>query len=252
MVAELSKAGLYDFVWRLRERLDIRAPIDAVRLICEHCRNPAVRYLKWESPRIGGMLYARENSTTVALNACHSPEQRNFYALHEFIHYVMHSPGDRTTFCTDTFRDSVLEWQANEAAAELLVPMRGLLREYRAVWEHSLQNRGAGLNMDLYIQSAANLYKVTPGVIRNRFDLLAYEIEQHVGGVPLEEIAILSNRQKAAAGIKPMDPVERMDKQYYNYWRYREGREARLVREQMLCALGDPHSRFSRYDWLKP
>lgn len=54
--------------------------------------------------------------------------ERGFYAVHEWLHLCWHRDASKSPFLCGEYRfpqqDSFLEWQANEGAAEILMPWR--------------------------------------------------------------------------------------------------------------------------------
>ena len=58
----------------------------------------------------------------IALNQNASLPSQRFTLSHELSHYLLHQ--NHTQFLCDGCERSPLEWQANEAAAELLLPYR--------------------------------------------------------------------------------------------------------------------------------
>ena len=70
---------------------------------------------------VGGMLLYLPDGPAVILNAARPGESRRFSLAHELVHLWLHPmrpPGQP--------QDSFREWQANEGAAELLIPYRAL------------------------------------------------------------------------------------------------------------------------------
>jgi Zn-dependent peptidase ImmA (M78 family) len=179
-------------------------PINAEYIARKHCNNVTIEQLPFPSTDICGILYKGKNSTSIALNASRSDTMRNFDCMHELIHYFFHDIEDRQYICSvgnsgecSIVQDSYTEWQANEGAAQFLVPYESLLP--------LIKEKGYYLGSYDGIYSLreglANKFNVTEDVIRIRFESLKYEIHQHLNGCNLDKIRILSAKKQTEKGI---------------------------------------------------
>jgi len=105
--------------------------VDSIELAKIVCKNLTIEYLDFKTTSICGMLYKTEKSTSIALNSRRPAAGKNFDCMHELIHYWLH---DTETFYCDTreksYMNSYLEWQANEGAAQFLMPHQVFVPAY--------------------------------------------------------------------------------------------------------------------------
>jgi len=197
-----TKAELYIQVDKIRDKLHLRkAPIDSIALIKNVCVNPYVTTIGFESKSICGMLVKGQQSTYIGLNANHTPAQQNYYCAHEFIHYCYHGDDDLVLVCCDQISPGNMysEWQANEGAAELLVPYRQFIPAITGLFCGYPDKKFK----DLYglLNELAYRHNVPKTTISNRIDTLAYEICQYTRGVPLDKLEIISAKEQKRRGI---------------------------------------------------
>lgn len=88
---------------------------------------------------------------------------------------------------------SPLEWQANEAAAEFLLPYRIFLPLLKNIRSNS--NRLSGLIR------ISQTYGVSTQMVKNRVDSLSYELWQYQNGVPIEQIRLVSKSRQQQLGL---------------------------------------------------
>lgn len=116
----LSRAGLYERLDAVRTALGVSPaePADPFRLSAlTGCRVG----LRPFDGNVGGMLLYLPDGPLVLLNAARPCESRRFSLAHELVHLWLHPkrpPGQP--------QDPCREWQANDGAAELLIPYRAL------------------------------------------------------------------------------------------------------------------------------
>lgn len=184
----LTKAELYKSVDKLIEELDITScdyPLNSILLAKKFFINAEILYEDFDS--FCALLYRGKRTTTLTLNSRRSSAMQNFDCMHEIIHYFLHE--DLNTFeClgsdnNPSLNDS-LEWQANEGAAEALLPYRMFIPMYISLCEE---------NEETAITYLANKFCVTERVIENRIDNLQCEIYQYkVLNKNIDNIEILS------------------------------------------------------------
>lgn len=155
-----------------------------------------VRRMDFKTRGLRGMALV-ENGLTM-LNSRLTPEQQNFYACHELFHHLHHRDLNISSFqCYDMsfYSDAYYEWEANEGAAEMLVPYKKFLKIAGG-------RRLAGLCDLLSLQrEIAHRFNVPLTTAALRFDTLKYELRQYLDGVPIDEIQVLSDTAQAQNGI---------------------------------------------------
>lgn len=120
---------------------------------------------KFKSIMICGILYKGTHKSTIILNSLRSLKGQNFDCMHELIHYWYHENGDY--LCLERNNRLNMEWQANEGAAQALMPQKlfitrflqyggspGILSELFKVGESAVVFRA--LNLRNKILSASN------------------------------------------------------------------------------------------------
>lgn len=97
-------------------------------------------------------------------------------------------------------QNTFLEWQANEGAAELLVPYKSFVPE-AANLVHLLENKDYSsfycLKMEL-----CDKYFISDIVLQNRIEGLMYEIQQYRCGTSLNNLRLLSKNKQQKLGIE--------------------------------------------------
>lgn len=174
----LTKKALYEQIDKLKIRLDLKAtefPINALDLAYKYCINLEVHYLEFEE--LCGILYKGSTTTTMALNKIHSPFSQNFDCMHELVHYFLHDK-QSSFHCMNIEglkQDEYLEWQANEGAAQALVPYQEFIPLYVQM---ALKNKNIFYSFTT-IDYLASHFQVSGHVIHNRIRSLQYEIYQY-------------------------------------------------------------------------
>lgn len=202
----LSKTELYLMMDLLRKHLHLPQdylPLDSIGLAKKVCKNACIEQIHFNTVSICGILYVGENTTSIALNANRTETMQNFDCCHELIHYFCHDIKECQCVCaekdseTKTITQSpYFEWQANEGAAELLVPYKtfiplyvDLSRKYARSFpktppEHEL----------------ADIFHVTDTVIHNRILSLNYEIYQYMQHGDINKVILLSQNKQRQMG----------------------------------------------------
>lgn len=200
-----TKRSLYSQIDALRRRLGVSAatfPINAIDLAYTHTKALSLEILPFSNNKICGILYKGVRSTSIALNANREPEMQNFDCMHELIHYFIHDIQQCQRICSSDNRlencieqDSYLEWQANEGAAQFLVPYQDFIPNFSALLDNPPHR-------NFWIEGClADQYGVSPQVITFRLSSLGHEIDQYRAGVPIDRINILSKRQRQRLNI---------------------------------------------------
>jgi Zn-dependent peptidase ImmA (M78 family) len=202
VAGRLTKRGLYDLIteYIVGNGFNLNSVnycIDAVALANRVCVNLKIEYLDFRNLAICGLLHKTPKTTSIALNSRRSAGGRNFDCMHELIHYWLHEGSE--FICDDNFvkQDTYIEWQANEGAAQFLMPYQVFIPTYCKM-ERSLANthtpneRAAEINRRL-----AKRYNVGGQSVEVRVKTLGYEIGQFKDGVLIGDLQILSqNHQK--------------------------------------------------------
>lgn len=193
-----AKQDLYDFVEKFKYDFNIKIyPFDTVSF-CNNSKNIELIYRKFNTPGLCGVSFLGKKTNTVILNANRNSLELNFDCGHEMIHIFRHkNKNDGYFACTEKFQNSFLEWEANEGAAELLLPYRQLLTLIKDNW-NSLCDCWSVEKFKTYISQRFN---VPYTVVTNRIENLKYETMQYICGTPLNNIELLSNNQQNKRGI---------------------------------------------------
>lgn len=198
-----NKTNLYRQVDALKKELQSlyvfnATGIDSKGLAYQCVNNLAIREIPFDNTKICGILYKGDRKTAIGLNVNRTPEMQNFDCMHELIHYFFHDICYCQCICSDEQsgeyiqQDRIQEWQANEGAAQFLVPYQDFIPRFT-----KLLNSGVtGVQSIL-----AEYYNVTTQVINIRMDSLAYEINQYQEGVRLDCLELLSRNQRKLRGI---------------------------------------------------
>lgn len=122
----IKKENLYKLIDEKLSELGITHkdyPLDARAIAQSIGPSLKIEYHKFPTNKMGGILYKGEEISSMALNTLRSEKGQNFDCMHELIHYWFHPPG--TMLCVDSnyiHQNSGREWQANEGAAQALMP----------------------------------------------------------------------------------------------------------------------------------
>lgn len=201
----VTKKSLYKNINVIRKKLkitDSETPINLINICYNNCIK--IGYMAFSSPGLRGMFVKGTNrcDDIIVLDNKQSLIEQNFYCGHELIHLLFHRYDNSNSFnCYETVRpnqDSSLEWQANEGAAELLVPYKKLLPLIR----NNYNDMCDGFGTYEFCEKYSEVFGVTISVMQNRLNSLSYEIEQYMRGVEIDNIKILSKSQQQKIGIK--------------------------------------------------
>ncbi len=160
----MTRRELYTRVDELRESLGGRLPktyAGLLQMVDYTIPHLQVVCRDMDSRRLAGLLLRGEESV-ILLNTGRSNESLRFTLAHELIHFYLH-PQQRQFICAE--QKSPLEWEANEGAAELLVPRRSFLPMMENICSEYLDK-------DIYIMEAAEHFGVSEQVIRYRIKSL--------------------------------------------------------------------------------
>jgi len=175
-----TKKDLYENVDNLLEELDISRndyPLDSISIAKKYCINLHLEELN-NLDKLCGILF-KGKYTAIALNANHSNLMKNFDCMHELIHYFLHEHKDHfQCICPNKKyikQISYLEWQANEGAAQALVPYQIFIPKYVAFSKHHKEYTWS----IKAIRYLSDYFQVSESVIEKRIENLKYEIFQY-------------------------------------------------------------------------
>lgn len=221
----MSKKDLYESVNNLKNRMhinDFEYPLDIFDICQNRLVNIEIGAANFKTNDLRGMAIISENvkceNHVILVNANKSPEEINYHGTHELMHItIQHNKAGQAFKCYDKVKptqDSYIEWQANEGAAEFLVPYRILLPLIKKNYNKMCIGFGAYDFCEVY----ASQFGVSPVVMQNRLNALSYEIEQYINGTPLNSIKILSHTQQIKQGIHTVSLIEKDDIRFMQSW----------------------------------
>lgn len=190
-----TKEHLYEIVKKIRINLSLlNHPYTAKSIVglLDKYNILSVHEESFVSKNFSGLLiknHAPEKSHIV-INAKLDNKDKNFAIAHELIHFFCHST-ENSFMCypyTEKINDW-REWQANEGAAELLLPHDIFIPEYLT-----------GLKICTHDEVVAEMsenYNLSHVVIEYRLKNLQYEINQYLSGISIDNLKIKSKNQLA-------------------------------------------------------
>ena len=164
--------------------------VDSVALAKKACRNVKIELLDFKTINICGILFKTAKSTSIGLNSRRSAAGRNFDCMHELIHYWLHNA--ESFYCDQRSQNDMndyIEWQANEGAAQFLMPYQVFIPAYMRMEE-------ASASEDEIVHSLGRRFNVGGQSVKVRIASLQNEIAQYKNNVPMDKIEILSRRQQ--------------------------------------------------------
>lgn len=196
-----AKKDLYRYIDLMRYNLQFPLHAHPLNLIelCERSPKTEVRYHEFSTFGFCGAALAGEYSDTIVLNSRRSFGEMNFDCGHEIIHLARHRNRNDGVFnCFSGCQNSFIEWEANEGAAQLLVPYQDFIPRFLQLLTQNKQSC-----FYTPCEQLAKYYNVSTQVINLRIDNLSYEIDQYRAGVPMDQIHLLSRSQQQRLGIHP-------------------------------------------------
>ena len=202
----LTKAELYEKINNKFDELElnpfsINFRIDSKELAKKVCLNLEIVQMNFEESKICGILYKGKNSTTIGLNARRSAFGQNFDCMHELIHYWYHD--EPNYFCmpmdiiNNNKEEAHLEWQANEGAAQFLMPYQSFIPAYSNAHDRFYARRSTENAYEAIIDHLAKTYLVGRLAAAYRINGLSKEISQYINGTEIQNIKVLSKNSKA-------------------------------------------------------
>lgn len=199
-----TKAELYNAIDEFNNMLDIDSfsnyPLNSIEIAKIYCHNLTVEQVMFPTTTICGILCRDDTETKISLNSKRDDVMQNFDCMHEVMHYYLHEGTRFNCVCTETTiaQNRILEWQANEGAAQTLVPYQLFIPEYVSYSKKYAHDTWKLLDAQ---SDLAKMFNVTPQVIKNRIDNLEYEIWQYHSGVPIQNIELLSKTKIKDKGL---------------------------------------------------
>lgn len=214
MTKYLTKAQLYKIIHQYKCGLGLGQNDYGFNMV-QMCKNDGIllEKLPFKTKYLRGMasIGSVPEEDVILLNSTRSNTEQNFDCGHEYVHLCIHRDLDKKIFnCLDTIyvkQDECIEWQANEGAAEILVPYEVFLHlikdgpfNYKNVYE-----------IKYLKEFAANMFNVTTRVIELRLESLKYEIYQYLNGTSLNDIKLLSlsQQKRLKINVKSLNDIER-------------------------------------------
>lgn len=222
MGSYLNKKMLYDKIDRLRSSLGIdnsSYPLNAIS-ICRQ-KNIIIEYCNYKSKCLRGYVSIAKNSdekSVIILSKERSDTENNFYGMHEFAHTELHSHIGTEFHCFEQngiSQNTFIEYQANEAAGEMLAPYREILPFL--MWTKFKYAE----DVAKFKEYLAKLFNVPSMVISYRLESLKWEIYQYIHmGVSIDNLQIISRRQQINQHINVQslnDLEKQLPYEYRNY-----------------------------------
>lgn len=225
-----TKSWLYKEVDKCRQNL-IRNGITEITIqnICDEFPHIKVEYMHLESSGLRGLVFLADKISpinAIIINSNLSENEQHFHSIHEYMHICLHSDRKAKSIAcfelsTKKNQDSMIEWEANEGSAELLIPYREFIPQFVArlselegntdFWELMY---GANDIFDVF----AKQYKVSRNVIKNRISSLSYEIDQYRNGTSVDQINVLSYNQLKNKGTSVTDYIKLINQIQCKYY----------------------------------
>lgn len=218
MAEYYTKRRLYNNIHRCKTELGIPEWEYDFNML-ELCKSEGIKLsiLPFKTRALRGMAAVGNNRVddVILLNADRSDKERNFDCAHEFVHLQIHRNNKRKVFnCIDAVyakQDEYIEWQANEGAAELFVPMITLL----PMIKEKYNNFSSYGDIEEFKILAAEKFNVSGKVIEYRLESLKYEISQYLSGVSIDDIDILSLAEQKRRNIH-IESINDIQIKYFN------------------------------------
>lgn len=194
----MTKRQLYCSVEDIRNKFSVNCPppYDAKEL-CVSVFGLYFELIKLKTPKLRGMSHLPSRS--VVVNSDMSTSAQNFYCMHEIMHHTLHINRPTKIYScydeTSADQDAIIEWEANEGAAQFLIPYQGFVPLFSSLLD------SPPFSPSCFAAYLAGCYSVSEPVIINRINNLGYEIDQYRSGIPIDRIEILSKTQQQRRGI---------------------------------------------------
>lgn len=209
-----TKKQLYSVVHSYKRGLGLFSDDYGFNMIdlCQH-DGVLLAQIPFKTKHLRGMaaIGDTKDKDVILLNSNRTLAEQNFDCSHEYIHLCIHRRLNKKVFnCLDAIyvkQDEYIEWQANEGAAELLIPYMAFLPMIKSII-YDYQNPYLIQN---FKKQAAATFNVTTRVIEYRLESLKYEIHQYLNGIPIDKIKMLSlsQQKRKRINIKSLNEIEK-------------------------------------------
>lgn len=188
-MAVMTRGVLYRRIDAMRQKYGIRGRFDPFDFAA--ARQIPVQYHAFSDPHLKGILVRSGGVCGIVLDPRLSGEQQRVTLTHELVHLELHY-GEQGTAFSD---HDGMEYQADEGAAELLMPYHDLLPRAASFRRRYRQDpvKITGL--------LAAHYRVDLDTMQRRLDSLDYELMLFLHGTPISEIVPISELEKRRKGI---------------------------------------------------
>lgn len=207
-----AKAELYHRAAVIREELGIKKGEPVVSSVDILNRMPflAIEAKPFRTRALHGICsFGRDGDIDVIVLSSHRTAiEQNFDCMHEYFHLHEHRNEKKDAFyCYENVQskqNKFLEWQANEGAAEILMPYKEFIPLF---WQFLCYQQTD--NQFPVIEALAACYCVTTAVAEYRIRSLSYEIHQYERGISPESIVLMSYNQQRKRNIVSPDYIAR-------------------------------------------
>lgn len=200
-----TKRELYKFISNLKEQHAFALSFFTIQEFCKYELGIRIGTLTFRTEGLRGMSMPEKNGepAVIILSEKRNAVEQDFDCIHELIHVLRHPCTKATCFrCYDKVRpnqNAFYEWEANEGAAEFLMPYKSFIPTLVSKIAYIEDDRAQVIPED--ICEMAEQFHVTDQMVMNRISGLRYEILQYLSGVALEDLDIRSLNSQKRAGI---------------------------------------------------
>lgn len=197
----INKEDLYSLISYVRECFEIDPNIvfNVPKFLNDNFRD-IINYEKhnFNDTKIGGLLVKNTypEKSFIVYNTSKDPLSSIFDLTHEIIHFLLH-PENRQHYISSSCAIDNLEWQANEGAAELLVPYKNFI----PLFVENIKGCTSRSDYIDILNDFSKKYVVSTAVLDYRVSSLKYEIFQYEQGVSVDDIKLLSKKDQEENGI---------------------------------------------------
>lgn len=181
-----DKRALYTLLEQKEASLEFKdeLPLDVKYLAIRE--GIELKFCSFDSDSIGAVLY-KDTFSAILVNSNKSPFEQRFDIAHELIHFWFHPSKTSFSFQKPHLRDKEKEWQANEGAAQLLLPYLDFIPRFVKVARFVEENHEP---LEEVYSELSKFYKVAPIVVDYRIRNLESEILQYINGVCIENVLL--------------------------------------------------------------
>lgn len=199
----ISKEELYTLIDYIRKcfniTIDMNEPFNIVNFFNNFVNIIECEFYNFNDNKIGGFLVKNRypEKSHIVINSSKERISSLFDLAHELIHYLLHPENRQYYISTSLCNIDNFEWQANEGAAELLVPYKKFIPIFTTLIKHCT-NYNQYINL---LKRLSEIFVVSTAVIEYRISGLKYEIYQYENRTQLDNLEFLSQRSQEEKGI---------------------------------------------------